>query len=225
LLERPNSGPVLCIDADPNSCLALALGVEPGVTVAEIRELARAKPAGADGPDRVHAFEYGLQQAITEAGKFDLVTMGRPEGPSCYCAINNILRRILDELSSKYRFVVIDNEAGMEHLSRRTTRDVQHLLIVSDPTQRGLIAAQRIAAMRKELDIHIEKTHLIVNRLEGKLPADLDAFVGKIEVPLLGLIPADASLTAFEYSGRPLVELGDKSPVYQAVAKMMDQII
>src|SRR5512143_2029400 len=143
LLERPDSGPILCIDADPNSCLGLALGTPPGTTVAEIREQARAKTPNAGGMDRVHMVEYGFQQAITEAGRLDLVTMGRPEGPSCYCAVNNLLRRILDELSSKYRFVVIDNEAGMEHLSLRTTSHVDLLCIVSEPTSVGSLTARR----------------------------------------------------------------------------------
>jgi CO dehydrogenase maturation factor len=120
---------------------------------------------------------------------------------------------------------VIDNEAGMEHLSRRTTRDVQHLLIVSDPTQRGLVAAQRIADMRKELDINVENAWLIVNRLRGEMPAELKAFTDKLDVPLLGTIPADEELAEFEFSGKPLVELGDESPVYQAVEKMMGQVL
>jgi CO dehydrogenase maturation factor len=112
----------------------------------------------------------------------------------------------------------------MEHLSRRTTRDVQHLLIVSDPTQRGLVAAQRIADMRRELDINIEKAYLILNRMQGEIPVELKAFVEKMDVPLLGIIPSDSDLATFEFSGRPLVELGDDSPVYQAVVKMMNQI-
>jgi CO dehydrogenase maturation factor len=128
-------------------------------------------------------------------------------------------------MSKHYAYVVIDNEAGMEHLSRRTTRDVQHLLIVSDPTQRGLVAAQRIADMRKELDINVENAWLIVNRLRGEMPAELKAFTDKLDVPLLGTIPADEELAEFEFSGKPLVELGDESPVYQAVEKMMGQVL
>jgi CO dehydrogenase maturation factor len=132
---------------------------------------------------------------------------------------------VIDSLSRHYSFVVIDNEAGMEHLSRRTTRDVQHLLIVSDPTHRGLVAAQRIADMRTELDINIENAYLIVNRLPGEIPAALEAFIKKLDIPLLGTIPADDNLSAFEFAGRPLVELGDESPVYQAVTGMLEQIL
>lgn len=114
----------------------------------------------------------------------------------------------------------------MEHLSRRTTRDVQHLLVVSDPTRRGLVAAQRIAAMRNELDIRIENAHLIVNRAaDSELHPELQAFIEKLDLPLLGVIPADEDLAAFEFSGRPLVELGDDSPVYQAVSALLKQIL
>ena len=115
LLEKVNKGAVLAVDADPNSCLGLTLGVQPVGIVADIREDARAKPPSNTGVDRIRSVEYGIQQAITEAEGFDLLTMGRPEGPDCYCAVNNMLRKFLDELSSQYKFVVIDNEAGMEH--------------------------------------------------------------------------------------------------------------
>ena len=150
--------------------------------------------------------------------------MGRSEGPGCYCAVNHNLRDVVDSISKNYRYVVIDNEAGMEHLSRRTTRDVDHLLIVTDPTQRGLVAAQRIAELRDELDIRVENAYLIVNRLKGELPPALDSAIQKLSIPLLGVVPSDSDLMDFEFSGRPLVELGDDSPVYRSVAEMMRKI-
>ena len=129
-------------------------------------------------------------------------------------------------MSKHYPYVVIDNEAGMEHLSRRTTRDVQHLLVVSDPTQRGLVAAQRIADMRNELEINIENTYLIINRVPvDKLHPEIVKFAEKIGIPLLGIIPTNDDLSAFEFTGKPLVDLGDESPVYQAVAGMMKDIL
>jgi CO dehydrogenase maturation factor len=151
--------------------------------------------------------------------------MGRSEGSGCYCAVNHNLREVIDSISKNYRYVVIDNEAGMEHLSRRTTRDVQHLLIVSDPTQRGLVAAGRIAGFRNELDIRIENAYLILNRLAGLIPLPLEEQIQSLGIPLLGVVPADQELAQFEYSGRPLVELGNESPVYRAVAEMMDEIL
>jgi CO dehydrogenase maturation factor len=112
----------------------------------------------------------------------------------------------------------------MEHLSRRTTRDVQHLLVVSDPTQRGLVAAERIASFRNQMDIKIEQTWLIVNRMPDGMPAPLQARIEDIGIPLLGVVPSDEKLMAFEFSGRPLIELGDDSPVYTAVAAMMQKL-
>jgi CO dehydrogenase maturation factor len=151
--------------------------------------------------------------------------MGRSEGTGCYCAVNHNLREVIDAISKNYRYIVIDNEAGMEHLSRRTTRDVQHLLVVSDPTQRGIVAAERIAAFRNELDIRIEKAYLIINRQAGPIPPILQAEINKLDIPLLGTVPADEELSKFEFSGTPLVELGNESPVYQVVAGMMDKIL
>ncbi|MHC4659851.1 MAG: AAA family ATPase, partial [Planctomycetota bacterium] len=132
---------VLAVDADPNSCLGLTMGTEANSTIAEIREKTRQKQPSDGGMDRVRSLEYGLQQAITEANGFDLLTMGRPEGPDCYCAVNNLLRSFLDKLSSAYSFVIIDNEAGMEHLSRRTTNNVDILCIAAEATPIGEITA------------------------------------------------------------------------------------
>ena len=151
--------------------------------------------------------------------------MGRGEGQGCYCAVNHNLREVVDGMSRHYAYVVIDNEAGMEHLSRRTTRDVQHLLVVSDPSQRGLVAAQRIADMSRELDIRIEKAHLIVNRVQGELSAETSSFVGKMGIPLLGVIPADDAISTYDLSGRPLVDLPDESPVYKSVARMLKGVL
>jgi CO dehydrogenase maturation factor len=131
----------------------------------------------------------------------------------------------VDSISKNYRYVVIDNEAGMEHLSRRTTRDVDHMLIVTDPTQRGLVAAQRIAELRNELDIRVENAYLIVNRLNGEMPEALDKAIQQLPIPLLGVVPADRDLMDFEFSGRPLVDLGKDSPVFRSVAEMMEKII
>jgi CO dehydrogenase maturation factor len=113
----------------------------------------------------------------------------------------------------------------MEHLSRRTTRGVEHLLIVTDPTQRGIVAAERIAGFRHQMDIHIEQTGLILNRLNGDIPAPLQARIDEMDIPLLGAVPADEQLMEFEFSGRPLIELGDASPVYTAVADIMANIL
>jgi len=150
--------------------------------------------------------------------------MGRSEGAGCYCAVNHNLRMVIDSISNNYRYVVIDNEAGMEHLSRRTTRHVDHLLIISDPTQRGIVAANRIADFRKELDIQINHAYLIINRLRGEIPPELNTGIERIGIPLLGIIQMDPKLSDFDINGKPLIELEDDNPVYISVAEMMEKL-
>lgn len=236
-LAQHQTGSILAIDADPSSNLNMVLGLDLEWTVGDIREdmLEQVKSSLAQGgaamgtmPGGVNKrdyLDYQVRSSLAEGSRFDLIAMGRGEGQGCYCAVNHNLREVIDGMSKHYAYVVIDNEAGMEHLSRRTTRDVQHLLIVSDPTQRGLVAAQRIADMREELDINIENAYLIVNRLRGVMPPELKSFTDKLNVPLLGTVPTNEDLAEFEFSGKPLVELGDESPVYQAVAEMMQKIL
>ena len=237
-LAQNQTGPILAIDADPSSNLNMVLGLELDWTVGDIREdmLSQVKSSllgsgaamGAlpGGVSKHDYLDHQIRASLAEGQAFDLIAMGRGEGTGCYCAVNHNLREVIDAISKNYHYVVIDNEAGMEHLSRRTTRDVQHLIIVSDPTQRGINAAGRIATFRKELDIRIENTYLVINRLAGDIPPALAAYIEEnLDVPLLGTIPADTTLSDFEFSGRPLVELGDQSPVYQSVARMMRQIL
>jgi CO dehydrogenase maturation factor len=235
-LAQTRPGAILAIDADPSSNLNMVLGLDLDWTVGDIREdlLSQVKETLTAGGAAMGALpggiskreflDYQVRSSVSEGDRFDLVAMGRSEGPGCYCAVNHNLREVVDSISKNYRYVVIDNEAGMEHLSRRTTRDVQHLLVVSDPTQRGLVAAERIASFREQMDIRIEHTWLILNRLPGEMPASLQERVDEMGIPFLGFIPADMKLVEFEYNGRPLVELGDDSPVYQAIASMMQKL-
>ncbi len=236
-LVQNKPGPVMAIDADPSSNLNMVLGLDLDWTVGDIREdmLAQVKSSLAAGgaamgalPGGVSKHDYldhQIRSSLAEGEAFDLIAMGRSEGAGCYCAVNHNLREVIDSIGKNYRYIVIDNEAGMEHLSRRTTRDVQHLLVVSDPTQRGVVAAERISSFRNELDICIEHAYLIINRLKGDIPSTLANGIGKLDIPLLGTVPSDDELSNFEFSGKPLVELGNDSPVYQAVAGMLDSIL
>ncbi len=217
LLERNDRASILCVDADPNSCLAMALGVPPGVAVADIREQARAKPANSGGMDRVRTFEYGLQQAIVEAGKFDMVTMGRPEGPSCYCAVNSLLRRILDELSSEYQYVVIDNEAGMEHLSRRTTNHVDLLCIVAEPTPVGSLTARRIFDLSRQLPIVVRRTGILWNKDGGEHPSQEG-------LEVLACVPEDALVLEASRRGDNVFKLPGESPAFQSIRAMIESL-
>jgi CO dehydrogenase maturation factor len=236
-LVQNKPGPVLAIDADPSSNLNMVLGLDLDWTVGDIREdmLAQVKSSLVAGgaamgalPGGVSKHDYldhQIRSSLAEGEAFDMIAMGRSEGAGCYCAVNHNLREVIDSIGKNYRYIVIDNEAGMEHLSRRTTRDVQHLLVVSDPTQRGIVAAERISSFRNELDIRIEHAYLIINRLMGDLPPTLASKIGNLDIPLLGTVPADDELTSFEFSGKPLVELGNDSPVYQAVEGMLETIL
>ncbi len=237
-LTRHGLGPVLAIDADPSSNLHLALGLplDEEDTVGHIREelLAQIQAGGnsggmqgglAGGLSKYEYFDYSIRSILVEGDDVDLLAMGRPEGPGCYCAANHALRAVIDRLSSRYPFVVMDNEAGLEHLSRRTTRNVDHLLIVTDPTQRGIMAARRVAELVTELSIEVKQTHLIVNRLPGgEVPPELQPAIAALGVPLLGVIPEDSNVRQFDLNGRPLIDLGDQSPVVQAVTRMMETL-
>jgi CO dehydrogenase maturation factor len=228
---------ILAIDADPSSNLNMVLGLDLEWTVGDIREdmLAQVQQSllqsGAamgtlqGGMSKADYLDFEVRSSLSEGDRFDLIAMGRPEGAGCYCAVNHNLREVVDSISKSYRYVVIDNEAGMEHLSRRTTRDVAHMLMVSDPTQRGIVATERIAQMIPDLDINVENVHLILNRVMGEIPEPLMEKIASMGVNFLGAVPANQDLMEFEFSGRPLVDLGDESPVYQAVAGMMQEIL
>lgn len=236
-LVQNKPGPVLAIDADPSSNLNMVLGLDLDWTVGDIREdmLAQVKSSlvggGAamgtlpGGVTKHDYLEHKIRASLAEGEAFDLIAMGRSEGTGCYCAVNHNLREVIDAISKNYRYVVIDNEAGMEHLSRRTTRDVQHLLVVSDPTLRGIVAAERIASFRNDMDIRIEHAYLVINRISDAIPPVLQAEINKLDFPLLGTVAADDELSKYEFSGKPLVELGNDSLVYQAVAEMMGKIL
>ena len=215
LLAAGGSGPVLAVDADPNSCLGLILGTEPTGTIAQIREDVVQKPANNTGLDRIRSFEYGIQQAITEAEGFDLLTMGRPEGPRCYCSANNILREFLNKLSSQYTHVIVDNEAGMEHLSRRTTNDIDLLCIVAEQTPIGLVTATRISELVKQLPISVKKTGTIWNRIQS--PENPD------EIETLGHIPFDNAVLDTSTQGKSVFDLEQNSPALSAVQNILEQ--
>jgi CO dehydrogenase maturation factor len=200
------------------------LGVEPVGIVADIRESARSKEPGNVGMDRVRTVEYGIQQAITESKGFDLLTMGRPEGPDCYCAVNNMLRRFLDNLSSKYRYVVIDNEAGMEHLSRRTTNNVDLLCIVAEPNPIGSVTAKRISDLARQLPISVKRIGVIWNKVPDQ--SDRDAQDNTInEVETFGHVPSDMDVFNNTVQGKTVFELAKDNPAYSAVANILENVL
>ena len=216
-----SQGAILAVDADPNACLAPMMGVEPEETIAEIREQTRQKQTSSEGTDRLRSLEYGLQQAITETTGFDLLTMGRPEGPSCYCAVNNMLRTFLDKLSSQYQYVIIDNEAGMEHLSRRTTNNVDLLCIVVEPTSLGTLTAQRIFELAKQLPISVKQIGVIWNKTVPIENRNLK--IGNCQLETFGGVPYDKAVFDASMQGKTVFDLEDNSPAFVAVRKILER--
>jgi CO dehydrogenase maturation factor len=207
-------GSILAIDGDPSANLNLALGMELGETVGHIREDTRSEVSAgrydASIPKSDY-FEYEVYDAVVEGDQVDLIAMGRPEGPGCYCAANNILRAVIDRLGNQYDFVVIDNEAGMEHISRQTTRDVDTLFILTDMTMRGLTAAGHIAQLIDELGTRVYK---------GGIPALWEERIQELELDLIGTLPNDPTVAEFDVIGRPVVEVNEDTPIYRAVAEI-----
>ena len=212
--------PVLAVDADPNTCLDAVLGVKAIHTIGSVRE--EAKEAAAKGLSvgisKQQLLELKISESLIEANNFDLIAMGRPEGPGCYCYANNVLKQALGEISSQYPYIVLDNEAGLENLSRRIVTRVDVLVIVADPSVRGLETVERLWSLAKEMDIGYGKLAIIVNRLrQNELPplvADLKTKTGADFVFGLG---DDEEIARFAQNGRTMFELPADNPV---VAKL-----
>jgi CO dehydrogenase maturation factor len=227
-LAEGKAGPILAIDADPASNLNSVLGLPLEKTVGDVREetseKARANLLEA-GIAKRDLLDYEINTSVVEGVGVDLLAMGRPEGPGCYCAANNMLRAIIDTIADSYPWVVIDNEAGLEHLSRRTTRDVDMLLIVSDATVRGITTAGRIARLLAELDTKVGKHYLIVNRAAEGLTPELRAAIQEHGLDLLAVLPDDPLVAAFDAAGRPLLQLPGDSRLSIAMAPVVDTVL
>jgi CO dehydrogenase maturation factor len=221
-------GPLLAIDADPASNLHLALGLPLPTTVGEIREkmseTTQERQLGV-AISRHEYLDYEVRMALEEGEQIDLLAMGRPEGQGCYCAVNHLLRVIIDELGKTYDYVVIDNEAGMEHISRRTTRDVDLLLLVTDPTIRGVRAAGEMATLAQDLEVNVKQTLLIVNRVQNDLAPPLREAIDDLDLEIAAMIPADDKVNQLDAYGEPLVQLNGDSPAYRAVEELTTRIL
>lgn len=213
LMERA-AGSVLAVDADPNSCLGLTMGVEVNETIAGIREQARNKTPDNTSIDKTRLLEYGIQQAIAEAKGFDLLTMGHPEGPSCYCAINNLLRSFMDKLNDTYKFVVLDNEAGMEHLSRRTTNNIDLLCIIAEPGPIGHVTAKRIFELTRQLPIKVKRTGIIWNRSDSTPSVD--------GIENLGAVPYDKEILNCSMNSKTIFDIEKNSPAFLAMQTIIN---
>ncbi len=215
---------ILVVDADSNVNLNDLLGVDLRGTVGGIREEMKEKVQSIPGGMTKQQFlEYKIQSSVVETPDFDLIAMGRPEGPGCYCYANSILRDILKTLSCNYKYVIIDNEAGMEHLSRRTTAGIDYLLMVSDPTVRGIHAAGSIGKLIKELDTRVREKFLIVNRLDGSLHQAATESIEAEGLELLCTVPEDELLSETDRRGEPIWPVADRSEPYKILGEIFER--
>lgn len=227
-LTGKRNGPVLAVDADSNACLNEALGVHIHATIGGLREESLQAVRGSGerpgGMSMEQLFDYQVQQSIIEAKDFDLMVMGRPEGPGCYCAANNIIRKYTDILSEKYPYIVIDNEAGMEHLSRRTTHKVDLLIIVSDPTYKGIMTAKRINELVDELKLEVDRRVLIINRVQGQEGEELKKMAEGFGIHVAGLVPQDEMVFKFDLEGKPVYTLPEDAKSVEALFSILQSL-
>jgi CO dehydrogenase maturation factor len=217
-LIESGRGPVLAVDADPNSCLDVALGVTVSATIGRIREEARetaAQGMGA-GISKQQLLELRIAESLVESEQFDLIAMGRPEGAGCYCYANNVLKEALGKLARNYRSVVLDNEAGLENLSRRIAQELAVLVLVGDATHNGIETVKRLYELAKEMEVSYGKLAVIVNRSKGdELPERARGLPELFGTPHVLALPFDAQIGEFSESGRTVFELPGDNPSLQ----------
>jgi CO dehydrogenase maturation factor len=226
-LLKHNRGSILAVDADPNSNLAESLGLTVNQTVGRILHSFQGEklkiPAGMT---KEAYLEYQLNAAITESQNLDLITMGRGEGPECYCYPNVVIRKLIDDWSKNYAYVVLDNEAGMEHLSRRTTRDIDELLLVSDHSVKGLRAVARLRELVAELKLAVKRESIIVNLVpEDGIDPRLAEEMKRLGMVPAATIPADKVLQSYDLEQRPLLQLPDTARAVMAVNQLMERLL
>ena len=224
-LKKNGKTPILAVDADPNANLGESLGLKVPQTIGRILDdFQHEKISIPPGMTKEAYLDYKLNGTLVESQGLDLITMGRGQGPECYCYPNTVLKKFIDGLSDSYAYVVMDNEAGMEHLSRKTTEDVDALLLVSNHSVKGVRAISRILELASELKLHVKKKYILINMVPDKL----DPLVAD-ELKLLGLkadiiIPEDKTLYRHDLEQKPLMEMPDNSPAVQAVAGLMAEL-
>lgn len=222
LLEKGKT-PVLAVDADSNANLNEVLGVDSGETLGDARE--DMKTGVAAGMTKDVYMEMKLQEAVVESSGFDLIAMGRPEGAGCYCAANTLLTQYLEKLIDNYGYLVVDNEAGMEHISRLTTNNIDVLLVVSDATRRGLQAAHRIVKLSEALKLNISRKVVMVNRTKEGQSEALDEALGQYDLDFIGTVPEDSEVQQFDLEGRPTIELPHENGAVKAAYRIFDKIV
>ena len=229
-LCRNKKTPLLAVDADANSNLNEVLGVEAGITLGQLRE--EIERAGSDPRTKIPVnmpkkdyLEFRMDDALTEGEDFDLMVMGRSQGAGCYCFVNGLVQAQIQKMEKNYPYIVVDNEAGMEHISRGILPKIDTLILVSDCSRRGVQAAGRIARLAAEQNLNPGLMGLIVNRApEGILNEGTSSEIEKQGLDLLGVVPQDDTVFEFDCEGKPTVQLPDDSPVKQAVRDIVQRL-
>ena len=220
LVEKGKT-PILAVDADANANLNEVLGLEVTETLGDARE--EMKKGVSNGMTKDLFIEMKLQEAVVETPNFDLIVMGRPEGAGCYCAANSLLTHYLDKLLDNYKFVVIDNEAGMEHISRLTTNNVDLLLVISDTTRRGMQAASRIIDLTDELGLNIKRKYVLINQVKDGQKEAIENAADKYHLDLIGFVPESQDVSEFDLNGRPTIELDMENNALKAAFEIFER--
>lgn len=229
-LCEQGKGPVLAVDADANSNLNEVLGVKVDTTLGDVREeIARAEMASENpippGMSKADYAQLRFEDALVEDDNFDLLVMGRTQGKGCYCYVNGLLQSQLARYQNSYQYFVVDNEAGMEHISRGVLPSMQTAILVSDCSRRGIQAVGRIAELIKECDMHPKQVGLIVNRApKGELNEGIKEEIANQGLHLLGVVPQDESVYEYDCEGRPTSSLPEDNPVKQALRAIVDKL-
>jgi CO dehydrogenase maturation factor len=228
-LCKEKQGPILVVDADANSNLNEVLGVEVETSLGEIREeMAQAELKGnviPSGMTKADYAEFKFSSALVEEDDFDMLVMGRTQGKGCYCYVNGVLKTQIDKYAGNYRYVVMDNEAGLEHVARGTLPHVETMLLISDCSRRGIQAVARIAEMIGEMDLKPDRLGLIVNRApNGVLDEGVKAEIDKHGLKLLGVLPQDEEVYRCDCAGEPSARLPDSNPVKVALRGIMKDL-
>ncbi len=221
---KNGKSPILAVDADSNYNLNEVLGLKVTDTLGNAREDMK-KGAVPSGMTKDIFISMRLEEAVIETGDYDLIVMGQPEGTGCYCAANTILLNCLERLSDNYPYIVMDNEAGMEHISRLTTKNVDDLIIVTDASRRGLQAAFRINKLASELHIGVVKSYLILNQVKNSVPDDIMKLIAENGLELAGIVPEDDEVYDYDSAGKPTIELPEDNNAVQAAFDIFDKIL
>ncbi|HHC24876.1 MAG TPA: carbon monoxide dehydrogenase [Desulfobacterales bacterium] len=216
--------PVLAVDADSNANLNEVLGLEISDTLGNAREEMK-KGQVPSGMTKDVFISMRLEQAVIEAGEYDLIIMGQPEGAGCYCAANSLLTGFLERLTGNYPYIVMDNEAGMEHISRLTTRNVDVLLIVADTSRRGLQAATRIHELAHNLNIGVTRSCLVINQVKEEPSEAVMNIIRDSGLELIGTIPENDGVYEYDLNGQATVEMPEDNEAVQAAYQIFEKII